>query len=123
MGNCFKRQSAATWVNDDEDWAWADAGDCRRRPSDKAAVESGRPEEHDTFLEKGETLQQNTEVKIKINKKQLEKILAEVNGQGLPLHEVLARLMTDAAAVDIEDFNDRARHWRPALQSIPEMAE
>ncbi|KAG1347352.1 putative Porphobilinogen deaminase [Cocos nucifera] len=60
-----------------------------------------------------------TEVKVKITKKQLEQLLQRVEGRGLPIQQVLKDLLS----MDEVALQERARHWRPALQSIPEFPE
>ncbi|KAL8462676.1 hypothetical protein ACS0TY_033629 [Phlomoides rotata] len=50
------------------------------------------------------------EVKIKISKKELEKLLKQVDIEGLPVQQVLAQLMKAS----------HQRSWRPALNTIPE---
>ncbi|KAD2132543.1 hypothetical protein E3N88_41789 [Mikania micrantha] len=57
-----------------------------------------------------------TEVKIKISKKQLEKLLGQTDVQGLTVEQVLARLMSAS-----DQFESHQRSWRPALKSIPEI--
>lgn len=56
-----------------------------------------------------------TEVKIKVSKKELERLLKEADVEGLSLQQVLAQLM---GAGDGDDAHRRS--WRPALNSIPE---
>ncbi|CAI9087191.1 OLC1v1021205C1 [Oldenlandia corymbosa var. corymbosa] len=66
------------------------------------------------------------EIKIKITKKQLEKLLGEVDVHELPVDQVLSRLINinNAAASDQyhndHDHQQYQRSWRPHLQSIPE---
>lgn len=56
-----------------------------------------------------------TEVKIKISKKELERLVKKAEIEGLSMHQVLAQL------VDVSDcFEAHQRSWSPALQSIPE---
>ncbi|MQM09239.1 hypothetical protein Taro_042110 [Colocasia esculenta] len=114
MGNCVRRQAAVSWAEDDEEeWEWADA----------VHREVKTEEAHQQLLgEKGPgVLRAATEVKIKITKKQLEELLRKVDAQGLPLQQLLTHLVSGAS--DVDALHDRARHWRPALQSIPEAAD
>ncbi|KAH7662090.1 TerB-like protein [Dioscorea alata] len=60
------------------------------------------------------------EVKIKITKKQLEELLHKAEMQGLPLQQALMVLMSVGNVVGAPE---NGKHWRPALQSIPEVAE
>ncbi|WOK91858.1 hypothetical protein Cni_G00549 [Canna indica] len=106
MGNCIELQKPVTWV-DDEDDDWEPMED--RRSSRKHQGQTGNAKE------KG-----STEIRIKISKKQLEELLRQVDGQGLPLRQVLADL---AGVADFGRLHEQERHWRPRLQSIPEVAE
>ncbi|KAK3199676.1 hypothetical protein Dsin_023091 [Dipteronia sinensis] len=57
-----------------------------------------------------------TEVKIKISKKQLEKLLGRAELKQLSVQQVLAQLMNVS-----DQYETNQRSWRPALQSIPEV--
>lgn len=60
-------------------------------------------------------------VKIRMPKKELEKLLKEVDMNLISLEQVMARL---AGASDDFSFSTNCHHrsWRPALQSIPEVS-
>lgn len=113
MGNCIDRQRAASWaedddVCDDDERAWASSEESVNSQEDDEIEKNGR----DTSSGGTTT---TTEVKIKITKKQLEKLLKQVDGKDLTIQEVLADLMSSEV--------DTGRHWKPALQSIPEASE
>lgn len=61
------------------------------------------------------SLAAGTEVKIKISKKQLEKLLKEEDIEGLSVQQVLDRLMNSS-----DGFEPHQRSWKPALERIPE---
>lgn len=97
-------QKPVTWVDDDDydDWGFATRKLSRKHQEQAATVDTE---------EKMKTAEKSTEIRIKISKKQLEELLKQVNAEGLPLLEVLAGI------------GEIERHWRPKLQSIPEVAE
>ncbi|RWW64926.1 hypothetical protein BHE74_00027805 [Ensete ventricosum] len=109
MGNCIKLQKPVTWVDDDDDF-WG-------------CTEHKKKDHGEAFLapvkEKGRG-GRSTEVRIKISKKQLEELLRQDDGNGLPLREVLADLVS---MHEPGRLHDQERHWKPRLQSIPEMSE
>lgn len=59
-----------------------------------------------------------TEVKIRMTKRELEKLLSEVEMEELPVTELLLQLIE----VGDELESTHRRSWRPSLQSIPEMS-
>ncbi|KAJ0983101.1 hypothetical protein J5N97_011356 [Dioscorea zingiberensis] len=101
MGNCIHGRPA-TWA-DDEEW----------EEEEEEEMMMGEMREKEIKMEPSK------EVKIKITKKQLEELLHKADMQGLPLQQALMLLMSVGDAGVTE--NDR--HWRPVLQSIPEVAE
>nr|XP_009406505.1 PREDICTED: uncharacterized protein LOC103989402 [Musa acuminata subsp. malaccensis] len=109
MGNCIKLQKPVTWVDDDDDF-WE-------------SMEHNKKDHGEVFMapvkEKG-GCGRSTEVRIKISKKQLEELLRQDDGNGLPLREVLAGLVS---MHEPGKLHDQETHWRPRLQSIPEMPE
>lgn len=115
MGNCIDRQKEVTWV-DDDDWESEEIPMqcCSRKEKAGEEVEK----EKGLFEGKG-GVASTTEVKVKITKKQLEDLLRRVEGRGLPIQQVLKDLLS----MDEVALQERARHWRPALQSIPEFPE
>ncbi|XP_008812629.2 uncharacterized protein LOC103723488 [Phoenix dactylifera] len=116
MGNCIDREKAVTWV-DDEDWELEESPMqyCSVKEKARAAVQK---EEKGLYEGEG-GVGSTTEVKVKITKKQLEELLQRVEGKGLPIQQVLKDLLS----MDEVALQERARHWRPALQSIPEFPE
>ncbi|PWA86314.1 hypothetical protein CTI12_AA140870 [Artemisia annua] len=106
MGNCIKKQPAIHPDNDD----------CRSlvtSPENKSHIGNhcDNNKKVDNYGEK----KVKTEIKIKISKKQLEKLLGTADVKGLTTEQVLAQLMNVSDRVE-----SHQRAWRPALQSIPE---
>ncbi|KAF7815824.1 DUF4228 domain protein [Senna tora] len=60
-----------------------------------------------------------TEVKIKITKKELEKLISRMEVKEMRADQVLAKLMSYGGSG--YEVNQHQRSWRPALQSIPEV--
>ncbi|KAL3522005.1 hypothetical protein ACH5RR_014839 [Cinchona calisaya] len=60
------------------------------------------------------------EIKIKITKKQLEKLLGEVDVHEMSVDQVLSRLINHHYQHS-DDIQQDQRSWRPRLQSIPEI--
>ncbi|XP_022985276.1 uncharacterized protein LOC111483315 [Cucurbita maxima] len=58
-----------------------------------------------------------TEVKIRMTKRELEKLLSKVEVEELPVTELLLQLIE----VGDESESTHRRSWRPSLQSIPEL--
>ncbi|XP_010923893.1 uncharacterized protein [Elaeis guineensis] len=113
MGNCIGHQKAVTWV-DDDDWESAESPmHCSRKE------EAGEVVGKEKGLLEGKGGVGSTEVKVKISKKQLEELLQRVEGKGLPIQQVL----TDLLSMGEVALREREQHWRPALQSIPEIPE
>ncbi|KAJ3698932.1 hypothetical protein LUZ61_002637 [Rhynchospora tenuis] len=93
MGNCVVIQRETTWLNEEED-DW----EFSERSS----------------LRETET---TTEVKIRITKKQLEELL---NSSKLPLEKVLEEIVNNGVVCH---EHNKEGHWKPRLQSIPEVIE
>lgn len=103
MGNCIRRDGAAAqWAG--EEWDFL------------AAKDDGR-EGLLGEIEKKKSSTAATEVKIKITKRQLEELLGKVDIKEMSVQQVLAQLI----GVDDQFHESRHRHWRPVLQSIPEV--
>lgn len=116
MGNCIGHQKAVTWVDDDdEDWEAAESPMHCSRKEEESEEMVGK--EKGSLEGKGGVA--STEVKVKISKKQLEDLLRRVEGKGLPIQQVLTDLLSMGEAA----LQERAQHWRPVLQSIPEFPE
>ncbi|XP_020258429.1 uncharacterized protein LOC109834825 [Asparagus officinalis] len=106
MGNCIDRQRAVTWVDDYDDYD----EDCVSEES------TSSKDDYSIDTNSGKNaFSASTELKLKITKKQLEKLLKRIDGRDLTVQEVLANLMSH--------HEDPDRHWKPALQSIPEVSE
>ncbi|KAG6393742.1 hypothetical protein SASPL_144311 [Salvia splendens] len=88
MGNCIRKGSSTEWGGED----WASFG------SGRDMDEPGLPP----------VLPCSLEVKIKISKKELQKLL---NVEGMSVEKVLAQLVAG---------EENQPPWRPALGSIPE---
>lgn len=58
-----------------------------------------------------------TELKIRITKKELEKLLCKVDMEELPVAELLSKLIDVGDAFE----STHRRSWQPSLQSIPEV--
>ncbi|KAH6778502.1 hypothetical protein C2S52_005944 [Perilla frutescens var. hirtella] len=104
MGNCIRKGSSVEWGGDD----WGSFG---------SGQEKTRNDEEELSGERSLLAAAGKEVKIKISKKELEKLLKEADVEGLPLQQVLAHLINAADGFEAHQL----RSWRPALQSIPEM--
>ncbi|XP_047955892.1 uncharacterized protein LOC125201711 [Salvia hispanica] len=94
MGNCIRKGSSTEWGGDD----WASFG-------------SGHDKDEAGLPAAESVLPCSMEVKIKISKKELQKLL---NVEGMSVEKVLAQLVAAAAG------EENQRPWRPALGSIPE---
>nr|GEY27918.1 hypothetical protein [Tanacetum cinerariifolium] len=106
MGNCIKKQPAIHPDNDD----------CR-----SVVTSSGKKSHVGGYRDDTQKVDNSSEkkvkieIKIKISKKQLEKLLGSADVKGLTAQQVLAQLMNVSDRVE-----SHQRVWRPALQSIPD---
>lgn len=98
MGNCIRKGSYDEWGGDD--WGSFGAGHEKTRKDDDGALPD---------LSSSSLAAAGKEVKITISKKELERLLKEVDVEGLPVQQVLAQLL-----------NAHQQPRTPALQSIPE---
>ncbi|PIN11175.1 hypothetical protein CDL12_16224 [Handroanthus impetiginosus] len=115
MGNCIRKGSFAEWGGDD--WGSLGSGDKNRTGENlygRSSVQESSLLGEKDGVSSG-SLAQGTEVKIKISKKQLEKLLKEADIEGLSVQQVLAKLNDGS-----HRFEAHRRSWRPALQSIAE---
>ncbi|KAK3432041.1 hypothetical protein EUGRSUZ_E04064 [Eucalyptus grandis] len=108
MGNCCRAESSSSssmiWAGDDWKSLLKDAGEGKR-------------------LLDGADGQRGREIKIKISKEELEKLVQKMEAQGLSLEEVLPLLINkNTFSCHGLGFAKHGSHhsWRPALQSIPE---
>ncbi|XVE87792.1 hypothetical protein DITRI_Ditri19aG0016600 [Diplodiscus trichospermus] len=110
MGNCI-RHGKSSWADDDD---WGSLASTHQQGDDHGEV---------SIMEKekllGGTRDENTrEVKITISKKELERLVQNVNMQGLTLEQVLVRMVKGGG----DGYEaEHHRSWRPMLQSIPEV--
>ncbi|XP_065027536.1 uncharacterized protein LOC135651399 [Musa acuminata AAA Group] len=114
MGNCLDLQKPVTWVDDeDDDWGSMESSSPKHyKRQRKAGAEAAKE-----MASSG-----STEIKIKISKKQLEKLLRQADdGEKLPLRRFIADLVSMGESWELH--HDQGRHWRPELQSIPEIPE
>lgn len=88
-------QKETTWVNEEEE------------------------EEREELLERPSLreTEKMTEVKIRITKKQLEKFLTS---NKVPLEKILEEIVSNGV---VRHERIRDGHWKPRLQSIPEVVE
>ncbi|KAF8030144.1 hypothetical protein BT93_E2542 [Corymbia citriodora subsp. variegata] len=102
MGNCCRAASSSStiWAGDDWNSLLNDGGESKR-------VSSSASSSH------------RREIKIKISKEQLEKLVQKIEAQGLSLEQVLP-LLINKNSFDHHVSGGCHRSWRPALQSIPE---
>lgn len=112
MGNCVgskKNSSMEECEWDDDFWRLDDD------PQDHIFT---RKKEEELLGDQKQGIASNastgTELKIKISKKQLEKILGTAHVENMPLEKLLAQLME-------HDLHLRNQPWKPSLQSIPEV--
>ncbi|KAK7412665.1 hypothetical protein VNO78_04198 [Psophocarpus tetragonolobus] len=127
MGNCCATDSSTNWGGDD----WGSTSFKRRMSSRKVfdeinGVSLGNVEKEKLLGALRASSDANGKVKIKISKKELEKLLGgKENQHGEEGHasaeEVLARLIHARDHASNEYHHHR--HWRPVLQSIPEKEE
>ncbi|KAF8030147.1 hypothetical protein BT93_E2545 [Corymbia citriodora subsp. variegata] len=120
MGNCCRAESSSSsssassmnWAGDDRNSLLNRGGASRRLFGDA-----------DGKRVSSSSSSRRREIKIKISKKKLEKLVERIEARGLSLEQVLPLL------IDKNTFDSRrsgfAKHgchrsWRPALQSIPE---
>ncbi|KAL3740718.1 hypothetical protein ACJRO7_021918 [Eucalyptus globulus] len=115
MGNCCRAESSSSssmiWAGDDWNSLLKDAGE-GKRPLDGADGQRV-----------SSSSSRRREIKIKISKEELEKLVQKMEAQELSLEEVLPLLINkNTFNCHGSGFakNGSHRSWRPALQSIPE---
>ncbi|KMT12733.1 hypothetical protein BVRB_4g088290 [Beta vulgaris subsp. vulgaris] len=103
MGNCLRHDSRVHWGG--EDW------------SPEIMKDMSMEEEQLGSCKKDNT-STIKEVKVKLTKKQLEKLLGKIDLQqhGFSTAQILAQLMK----VSVQ-YETHQRSWKPRLQSIPEV--
>ncbi|URE31264.1 hypothetical protein MUK42_36647 [Musa troglodytarum] len=114
MGNCVASQKRVSGVDEDDFWGalGQKSSGCRGTQQDEAKLLLESEGE-----ERGAG---STEIKIRINKKQLEELLRGTRGEERPLRQLLADLMSMG---ETGEHHDQETHWRPSLQTIPEVPE
>ncbi|CAL9117360.1 hypothetical protein MUK42_04311 [Musa troglodytarum] len=121
MGNCIDVQKPILWV-DDDDWETPEPESpvhCREQEKAERAA-TGRSAEPPPAKEKQAAVgSSEIKIKIKISKKQMEELLRQVDEKGLSIERVLA----DLVVIGEVCLGSRDGHWRPNLQSIPEVSE
>ncbi|KAI3419246.1 uncharacterized protein J3R85_013231 [Psidium guajava] len=119
MGNCCGAGSSsspsAVWAGDDWNSLLDDGGESKKRVLDHA---DGK-----RVSSSSSSSSRRREVKIKISKKELEKLVERIEAQGLSLEQVLPLLINkNGSDRRLSGFAKNGGHpsWRPALQSIAE---
>ncbi|PKI72300.1 uncharacterized protein LOC116204265 [Punica granatum] len=123
MGNCCKGGSSSMVCAGDD---WSDSLSLEDGP---VGIEKAAPsqESRASFSKKRDFSPSSSSsssstitVKIKMTKKELEKLLKEVDTSRASLEQVMARLIGGS---DDYSFMNNSHHqpWRPSLQSIPEV--
>ncbi|KAJ8763652.1 hypothetical protein K2173_003124 [Erythroxylum novogranatense] len=122
MGNCLRRESPTLWGGDEWGSPVVDLelfGTNRRQ--DDEVQDKGMKMEEDGLLgdhKRGiisSSTKPGTELKIKLTKKQLEKLLGSVDMKELSVEQVLTQLASIS-----DEYEAHQTSWRPNLQSIPE---
>ena len=107
--------SATVWAGDD--WGSLES----ENYSDGNARETDASMEKQNLLgEMRSGADQSREVKIRIPRKELEKLVV-LHGKGLSGEQVLSRLINGGNRLDLGPHLEHQRSWRPVLQSIPEV--
>ncbi|XP_010545508.1 PREDICTED: uncharacterized protein LOC104817856 [Tarenaya hassleriana] len=123
MGNCIRHESPMHWGGDDWDSLLED-GYFEEEISSKIHHDKSEvvreiivyhQEARDGISKSMVGI--SSEVKIKIEKKQLEELLGKVNVKELNVQQVLTYLMNSGD----DRYETNQRSWRPVLQSIPEI--
>ncbi|KAI5330903.1 PREDICTED: DUF4228 domain [Prunus dulcis] len=137
MGNCLRRDSATVWAGDDDDWVDISSqlqvqpcDDCNNSNNNKKKKAYNHLVEKQRLLGEiissastSSTSTNGDQVKIKITKKELDKLVHGGNLQGLSsVEQLLDHLLTMNGPDDDQNFYemDHQRPWRPVLQTIPE---
>ncbi|CAN0852330.1 hypothetical protein LINGRAHAP2_LOCUS5287 [Linum grandiflorum] len=119
MGNCCRGASrAAVWAGDD--WESVDQ---------HYKVLFDADDRNRLLPEADSSSSSRREVKIKISTRELQELMLRAEQHGLSSEQVLARLISSAESHgnssslfhDLLQADLHHRHWKPALQSIPEI--
>ncbi|XP_055826473.1 uncharacterized protein LOC129894893 [Solanum dulcamara] len=123
MGNCCKRGSNMICARDDDEW------ECVVAPKNIVAEKEKlfSSSTSSSSLPYSSSLSSSTidykEVKIRITKNELEKILAQKidNMEEVTMEQLLSGFLNSSnISFDFENIQ-RQQSWRPRLQSIPEV--
>ena len=100
------------------------------RPMEREELLSRDDHDHQAYLSSAEGSSAG-QVRIRISKKQLEELLSKVEGSGAQKKKMkvdqalLQRLIEESYDLEFHHHHDNhdhhQRHWKPALQSIPEV--
>ncbi|XP_030469615.1 uncharacterized protein LOC115688031 [Syzygium oleosum] len=120
MGNCCRAESSSSsssssmiWAGEDWNSLRSDGGESKRLLGDADGKR----------VSSSSSSSRRREIKIKISKKELEKLVEKIEAQGLSLEQVLPLLINKNCFDRRQSsFAKRGGHcsWKPALQSIPE---
>ncbi|XP_030511429.1 uncharacterized protein LOC115725906 [Rhodamnia argentea] len=116
MGNCCTAGSSTIWAGDDWNSLLDDGGESKKRVLDDDT--DGK-----RVSSSSSSSSRRREMKIKISKKELEKLMERIEAQGLSLEQVLPLLINkNSSDRHRSGFAKHGSHrsWRPALHSIPE---
>ncbi|KAF8030146.1 hypothetical protein BT93_E2544 [Corymbia citriodora subsp. variegata] len=122
MGNCCRAESSSSSSSASAS-SMILAGDDRNLLLNEGGASRRLLDDADGKRVSSSSSSRRREIKIKVSKDKLEKLVERINAQGLSLEHVLHLL------IDKNTFNCHqsgfAKHgchrsWRPALQSIPE---
>lgn len=127
MGNCTASQRALE--------SWADDGEWEEEEEEASSSDDGHHHHHHHHDERREDHHHDSEVTIRITKRQLHELMEKNQGSGshgLPLpgfgsrrspaEQLLADIMNSGEVHHRDHHREEHWHWKPALQSIPEAA-
>ncbi|CDP04395.1 unnamed protein product [Coffea canephora] len=122
MGNCLKlrrrKVSSMAWAGDDWDSSVAQK---KYVPENQSLLDDDHNPGFSSSSSSSSSFSNGREIKIRITKKQLEKLLGEVDVGEMPVDQMLSRLI-NASDQHFQVQNQQQRwSWRPRLQSIPEV--
>ncbi|OIT37619.1 PREDICTED: uncharacterized protein LOC109240508 [Nicotiana attenuata] len=123
MGNCcLKHGSNMVWAgDDDEEWECVVAPKTLVEEKEKLLSDNSRDLFSSSSSSSSSTINYK-EVKIRISKKELEKMLGKIeNMEEVTMDQLLSGFLSSSNnSFECENFQVQ-RSWRPRLQSIPEV--
>ncbi|KAG6532718.1 uncharacterized protein LOC122040759 [Zingiber officinale] len=123
MGNCIDSERPATWVDEEDEWE-SQSPSWRHERQREGRISLLNRSEEEVEEENRRKRTATTKIKIKVSKKQLEELLHQVNGdRPVAFRRILAELASESWREARREQEDQAGHWRPELQSIPEVPE